>query len=242
MMKVNIAIIEDEKPFVDHLYSLLEQWAAEKKHMLNVQVFRSGNTFLMNWENKNNFDVIFIDVMLPDGLDGIHISKLIRMMDKKVEIIFVTNVTSEIGEGYRVSAMQYLIKPAVYSDIKFCMDKIAEMLLNQNEDNYCFYKNKDSISRIPYRQILYFSSALQYTEIHTTQTVERQLERLKNIEGVLPDMFVRCHRSIIVNIEAVYSITPSLITLINQTNIPISKTYFKNVKQKFLDYFKQGNL
>ncbi len=238
-MKVNIAVIEDESVFVDHLSDMLKKWSEEQNHLISIRTYFSGTPFLSDWEDGIDFDVIFIDVMLPSALNGIEIANEIRKTNKNVVLIFVTSIFEKMGEGYRVAAMQYLIKPAKYEDICTCMNKVADAVMNQKSTTYCFQKSKNTLTRIPYREILYFESSLQYTEIYTTSSVEKQLERLKNIETLLPHEFVRCHRSYIVNIEAIYSITPSTITLINKTEIPLSKTYFDSVKERISNYFRK---
>ena len=229
-MKINIAIIEDEAVFIEHLSGLLKKWSEENNHLISIRKYLSGSTFLSDWENGMDFDVVFIDIMLPYALNGVEIAKEIRRTNENVTLIFVTSVSEEMAEGYRVAAMQYLIKPADYKDICVCMDKVSDIVISRKTTMYSFQKNKNTLLRIPYREILYFSSCLQYTEIYTTREVEKQLERLKNIETVLPHQFVKCHRSYIVNVEAIYSITPTSITLINKAVIPLSKTYFDAIK------------
>lgn len=236
-MKIKIAIIEDEQAFVDSLGRLLRQWSETYKYLIDIKSYATGEAFLLAWEASEIFDVIFVDIMLPNSVNGMDLAKYIREKNPQVPIIFATSVRENMGDGYRVSAMQYLVKPAMYSDIEECMNKISVDLSRKKSSIYCFRKSKNSISRIQYHDILYFSSSLQYTEIHTIYGVEKQLERLKNIETSLPDEFIRCHRSIIVNIEAVHSISPVSITLPDFTTIPISKTYFNAVKNKYLAYF-----
>lgn len=238
-MQIHVAIIEDEKPFITHLSNLLQSWAREMQHMINIRSYSSGYSFFMDWENGARFDIIFIDVILPDSLSGIQIAKLIRKTNESVSLVFVTSVADEIAEGYRVSAMQYLIKPARYEDVCECMDKLSRSKFGADEATYSFSR-KGVFLRIPYSKILYFSSALQYTDIHTFQGTERQLERLKNIESTLPEFFVRSHRSYIINLNAVYSLSSTVATMINQVELPISRGSFDLVRDRFTRYF--GNV
>ena len=241
-MQINIAIIEDEQAFKENLCEHLQQWAAKQKCLLHFNTYTSGAPFLMDLESGADFDVAFIDVMLPDSFNGIEIAKRVRQQNDQLPLIFVTSFVDGIGEGYRVAAMQYLIKPAAYEDVAICMDKVLSNCESYKMSMYLLQKNKNSVLRIPYRNILYFSSSLQYTEIHTTQGIERQLTRLKDIESTLPAQFVRCHRSYIVNLGAICSITPNEIQFSDESSVPISKTYFEDVKNKFFSYYQQGVL
>lgn len=238
-MIINVAIIEDEQPFCEQLSELLLKWAADRRQLLNIHPYISGENFLIDWDSGTEFDVVFIDIMLPYSLNGLEIARHIRKNNEQVALIFVTSVGTEIGEGYRVSAMQYLIKPASYADIEMCMDRVIKSVEQYRETVYCLQQGKSTLLRIPYKDILYFSSSLHYIEIHTAQETIRQLIRLKNVEAKLPDQFVRCHRSYIVNLEATYLVTPHFIKLIDKTTIPISKTYLENVKNKVSAYYRQ---
>lgn len=235
-MQINIAIIEDEPCFVEQLCALLQQWERENGSLINMKKYPSADQFFLNWNEADVFDVVFIDIMLPGSMDGVAIAKEIRKHNEDVPLVFVTSVTEKMPEGYRVSALQYLLKPASYADLQVCMNKVVKRMQNREQSYYHFQKGKNTMVRIPYNDIMYFVSALQYTDIHTHSGVERQLERLKNIEALLPAQFVRCHRSYIVNMRSVYSITPMWITTVSKEMIPISKTFFDSVKEKFIQY------
>ncbi len=241
-MKLHIAMIEDEEVFSDQLASLLQQWTKETGNYIHTHLYSSGNPFLLDFDNGIPFDAVFIDVILPHGANGIEIAKMIRRVNESIPIIFVTGDTENIGQGYRVSAMQYLVKPARYSDIKLCMDKVHDLISRYEKTMYCFHKGKKSMMRIAFQDILYFSSALQYTEIHTCHGVERQLERLKNIETLLPKEFIRCHRSFIVNIEAIHAFDSKTIVLAGNIVLPLSKTYLEEVTGRCIEYFSKDIL
>lgn len=235
-MQIDVAIIEDEQAFIYKLKDLLNSWAEKHNSILNIHEYTSSENFCFDFEERKNFDVIFIDILLPGSLDGMEIAKLIRKTDDEVAIIFVTGVSSKIGDGYRVSAMQYLIKPVKYADIEECMNKAVSA--KRRGTSYLLYRGKNSFVRIPFDDIIYVSSALQYTEFHTAHGVRRQLTRLKDVEAHLPEQFVRCHRSFIVNLEKLNSITPRSIEMSDGTLIPISNAYFASVKDKLALYFR----
>lgn len=234
-MQINVAIIEDERPFMQQLCDQLKRWAMETLHQPYIRWYSDAGFFLAELERGIDFDILFVDIKLPGPLNGIEVAKQVRDKNGQVAIVFVTSAPEYIAEGYRVAAMQYLLKPVPYEELRICMDRLVENIGIRGEQDYCFYKGKNSIARIPYSKILYFSSALQYTDIYTTTGVERQLERLKNIEETLPEHFVRCHRSYIVNMKAVSAISPNFVTMVDRSKIPLSKTYFEEVKVKFLE-------
>ncbi len=164
------------------------------------------------------------------------VAKTIRTSDHDTKIVFLTSADSYMNEGYNVDAISYLLKPVLLKDIIHCMDKLLFLSYNSQNISYT-YKAKSSICRVPYRDILYFSSSLHHVEIHTTTDILRQYERLSTVEKFLPASFVRCHRSFIVNLEHIYSITPQEIELTNNELIPYSSTHIDKVKSLFLKYF-----
>ncbi len=237
-MKIKIAIVEDELAFIEQLSRQLRQWAVKHQHLLEIKSYATGDRFLMDWEQEH-FDMIYFDIMLPHGDSGVDLAHYIRSKNDQTPIVFLTSLRDRFNEGFRVSAVQYLIKPASYEEIEECMDIVSARMMNRPTSVYCYAQGRNTVSRIPFDDILYFSGALQYVEIHTLNGVERQLERLKNIEATLPEEFERCHRSFIVNVGAIYSISSSLLTLIDRSTVPISKSFFENIKRKFMNYFKR---
>ena len=236
-MIIRIAIIEDEQPYIDYLRKLINKWCDQNEVTPIYYEYLSGDSFFWDWESIS-FDMIFIDILFPNkDLTGIEIASRIRITDNTTIIVFVTNIIEEISKGYDVSALQYLIKPAKYTDIEKCMDKAKITLMERKSNSYAFQKNKNCLLRIPYNDIIAFSSALQYTEIITKKTSYRQLERLKNIEKCLPNNFERCHRSIIINIEEIALLTHTDVTMTNRAVFPVSKTCFEKLKEKFINFF-----
>ncbi|KUJ29785.1 hypothetical protein AR437_06580 [Christensenella hongkongensis] len=77
-MKIKIAIIEDEQAFVDSLGRLLRQWSETYKYLIDIKSYATGEAFLLAWEASEIFDVIFVDIMLPNSVNGIDLAKYIR--------------------------------------------------------------------------------------------------------------------------------------------------------------------
>ena len=236
-MIIRFAIIDDEQPYIDHLRKLINKWCNQNEVNPIYYEYLSGDSFFWDWDNVS-FDIVFIDILFPKkSLTGIEIASRIRTTDNNTILVFVTNITEEISKGYDVSALQYLIKPAKYPDIEKCLNKAKLTISERKNNSYAFQKNKNCILRIPYNDIIAFSSALQYTEIITKNNSYRQLERLKNIEKCLPNNFERCHRSIIINIEEISLITNTDVTMTNGLTFPVSKTCFDRLKTKFIELF-----
>lgn len=224
---MNICIIENEQQHVAHLISLLKQWEHNNKHTLKIDTFNSGETLMSS--KIPCYHVVFLDIQL-DNITGIEIAQSLRKRGFANEIIFLTAYKEYVFEGYNVHALNYLLKPAQYNQLDNCLQYVKKQLIN----SYFQYRYKNSLYAIPYKNILYFSSNNHYIEIVTTDSRLKQVDSLKNILTYLPDCFVPCHRTLIVNIQHVQKIQKRELFLSNSEILPISNTYLKQVEKAFL--------
>lgn len=236
-MKINIAVMEDEQIYRDIMNDYLRRWGCETNNILEISSFSGSEAFLTEWESNKNFDVVFFDiVMLNSELNGMNVAAMIRKQNDDSFIIFTTSVTDYMQEGYHVEAFRYLIKPLDYEDIKECMDKVFVRLSSKHNTTLTI-KYKNEIQRIPYRDILYFSSIRHYVETHTGAKIYKHMQKFQSLLSMLPPEFCRCHRTIIVNIEAIYSISKLEIILVNHQKLPVSESYLNALKEQYMLYF-----
>lgn len=235
-LKIKIGILEDEASFTEMLKEFIHRWAQERNCLVEIYSYLSGEAFFLDYEDNEYFDLLFLDIMMPSGPNGMEVAQIIRKTNRDMIFIFLTSTNSYMNEGYDVSALQYLIKPIRYPRIKQYMEKAYSILSNKTHDSFVYkYKNKQA--RVFYQDILYFRSSGQHIEIHTKEEALKIWDRLRHIEEILPMEFVRCHRSFIINIQAVKSIQPSKLLLLNNESIPISDLYLKQINEKWMFYF-----
>ena len=142
----------------------------------------------------------------------------------------MTSYEDFVFEGYHVNALNYILKPLSYEQFSACMEYIC----NRMECTYFFYRNQKQVQRIPYKDILYFSSSNQYIEIHTCSDTYRSNEPLKGVLCHLPLYFVQCHRSIIVNLDYVEKIVKRDLYLSGGVVLPVSKKYLKPLQSAYM--------
>lgn len=237
-MKIRIGILEDEHIFVEKLQKTIDAWAKERDCQAETVDYQTGDSFLQAFGDGGNFDIVFLDIMLPSGPDGIAVAESIRKVDKDVIIIFLTSNSDAdcMANGFDVSALQYLLKPLRPPRLKQYLNKALDILENRQPEYYV-YKNKGVSVRLNYNDILYFTNRGQCIEIHTKYETYSEWTRLKHIEGKLPSTFIRCHRAFIVNIQAISAIQPQAVSLINRETLPVSNSYVKQLKDKWVYYY-----
>ena len=198
-------------------------------------------TFIEN----NPIDLIFLDIQMPD-LTGIGLSKLIP---KSTRVIFTTAFSEYALEGYKVEALDYLLKPFDYAEFLTASNKAREWFTLVNgktqetilkEKEFLFVKSDYKQLKINLNDVLYFEGLKDYIKIWLKGQPRPilTLMSLKSLQEVLPtDKFMRIHRSFIVALEAVDVIERSQI-IIGDQRITVSENY----KPEFLDYISKNSL
>lgn len=227
-MKIHIGIIEDEVFYKEQLIEQLDKWALENSREIMYHTETSGEDFLSRLPKQ--LDILFLDIQLT-GINGVELAQHLRDKHYSYEIVFLTAFREYVFEGYQVRALNYLLKPVSYIDIKKCMNVILEQL---KVEHYIF-RSRQTIYKIPYSNILYFTSCKHYAEIVTTEMTYHHLEALKNILIHLPPQFMQCHRTTIVNVQHIQCINGTLITMSNGATLPVSKTYLESIRNGILN-------
>ena len=198
-------------------------------------------TFIEN----NPIDLIFLDIQMPD-LTGIGLSKLIP---KSTRVIFTTAFSEYALEGYKVDALDYLLKPFDYAEFLTAANKAREWFTLVNgktqetilkEKEFLFVKSDYKQLKINLNDVLYFEGLKDYIKIWLKGQPRPilTLMSLKSLQEVLPtNKFMRIHRSFIVALEAVDVIERSQI-IIGDQRITVSENY----KPEFLDYISKNSL
>ena len=189
---------------------------------------------------SNKIDLVFVDINMPD-LNGMDFVKSLR---EKPGIIFTTAYSEYAIEGFKVDAIDYLLKPFAYNDFLKAVNKAKFLFENKDQkisatktgDDHLFVKSEYKIIRIELQDIKYIESMHEYVRIHLTGLKPvMTLLSMKAIEEQLPkDRFMRVHRSFIVNKEKIKIVERNGIIFDNNVYIPVSDQY-KTVFQEFIN-------
>lgn len=231
-MKMLITILEDQSIEVEHLQVQLEEWSNLNNFPIEIKTYASGEMYIEQRSSQEETSTVFFLDIQMGNMTGIDIAKKLRQEGYQGYIIFLTAFREYVFYGYEVHALNYLLKPVQTEPLFLCLDEIAKDVTGR----FYLYRNKQEIIRIPYKDILCFSSSLHYVDILTTSGVYCQYSSLNNIIEYLPQEFIRTHRSYIVNMAHIYKMSGNLITLSNYMTIQIGRSYMKHVMQAFSKY------
>jgi DNA-binding LytR/AlgR family response regulator len=231
-MTINCAIIDDE-PLAA---GLLESYAKKTPYLNHVGTYNSAITAMKDLRD-NPAQLLFLDIQMPE-LSGIEFAKI---LPKDTKIIFTTAFPQYAIEGYKVSALDYLLKPISYEDfLKACDKALAwfsatQKLDTYREDRFMFVKSDYKLVRIRLDDLLYIEGFKDYVRFVMKDGVKvHSLMAMKRLDEYLPKPeFLRIHRSYIVHMPEVEAIDRFRIVF-GDTFLPISDNY-KDEVQIFFD-------
>lgn len=227
-LMLRITYAEDEKQERERIDNYLHTYAQTKGLALDISCFEDGEKLLECYPEKT--DILLLDIEMKQ-MDGMTAARQIREFDRRVQILFVTNLISYAIEGYEVQAADFLVKPIRYPVFASRMDRVLERIqVNQPRFLLTSYAKEKSCCQI--QEIAYIESANKKTYIHLTDgTVQMSSEPLYILEEKLSDEpFYRCHNAFVVNLAKIRSMDGAEI-LIGQTRIPVSKYRKKDFLQ-----------
>jgi DNA-binding LytR/AlgR family response regulator len=186
---------------------------------------------------NENIDLVFLDIQMPQ-LNGMEFAKIIP---DTCRIIFTTAYSNYAVEGFKVNALDYLLKPISYDEFLIAANKAlkwAEQRRGLGTDSslasHIIVKSEYRLVQIPIDEIRFIEGLKDYVKIYTDSDDRSimTLMSMKALEKALPsDKFMRVHRSFIVNTTKIRTIERNRI-IFGKHFIPISDTY----KQAFIDY------
>jgi DNA-binding LytR/AlgR family response regulator len=235
---MKIAVCEDQKVYREQLVQNIQEWGEANNEPFIVHGYANAEIFLFHRVSDGPFDCLFIDIDLGEGANGVALAQKIRETDDKIVLIFVTALTDHVFSGYKVRALDYLIKPVNKSDL----DNILRRVCDNAKDvrhNALFIKTPTEMRRVHYDGITYIESNLHYINIHTVNGIQKIRGTISTIVDQLPeDKFIRVHRSFLVNLDHIKTVYLNDITFYNGEHVPIGRKYRKEVDLRLLNYFE----
>ena len=210
--------------------------------------FRSA-VMAQEWLKENSTDLIFVDINMPD-MTGV---EFVQTLETPAMVIFTTAYAEYAIEGYKLSAIDYLLKPFDLQDITRASEKalsLYELLQLQHqmggenpqnehptesaEEGVLSVHADRKTHLVKLANIVYLESAGEYVRLHLVDGTKLvTLFRLKNMESELQSsQFMRVHRSYIINLGYISGYTKGKVFLSNDDYVPIGENY----KEQFNAY------
>jgi len=236
---MRIAICDDKLDEINLTTILINKWAKERNVRIKIATFKTAESFLFQWES-HNYDMLFLDINLENvQINGHDLAKKIRETDPIIEIVYLTGCIEYVFKGYDVNILQFLIKPLTEINCFKCLDQAYEKI--KNKKSLFWVVRIDNYTRkLPIGNIYYFESlknSKNKVSVHTTKDTFQCNKTISSIVSELPaSHFIQCHKSYIVNLLYVNSISKDSITLDNNESLALSRHRYPLVHEAFLKY------
>jgi len=247
-MKINCIAVDDEPAAL----TLVSSYITRTPFLQLVAKFNNALDALKHIHADPTLHLVFLDIRMAD-LNGVELARIIEQSDKKknLRVVFTTAYDQYALEGFRVDALDYLVKPFSFVDFSKAATKAydyfimkenslvqPERITSQPEDvkQYVYVKVEHQLVKVEIEDILYIESLKDYVKIHLKHSDKAllTLTSLKKLQEKLPvNQFIRLHRSFIVSTSAIKSATKTSV-LVGDTTIYVSEQ-FKESFNTFLN-------
>lgn len=239
---MRVVICDPDHLYVNSVVASIKRWQAMHScSKLSIFAYTSSEDLLEYADRMQPFDLAFLDIQFPSELSGLVLAQKLRMQNDQITTVFITNHEEYAIDGYKVSAWRFMKKPLTDASIFECLN-FARRQLESLQGSSLLVSNSRLIYKISYISILYIESRAHYIYIHTlekdrTVTVREQLPIL---HASLPeDIFIRCHRSYVVNLHHIRCMTKRSVILFDGNDVPVSNTYWESACNSFKKFLSK---
>jgi len=197
---IRVAVVEDNPMDRETLKQYLHRYERERGVFVDAVAFSDGEDLVTDY--AADFDLILMDIEMA-FMNGMETARRVRALDAEVPIVFVTNAPQYAIEGYKVRAMDYILKPLAWPSFSESLDRVflsrrekarqyltialRDGRIRLEADDICYVEVQD-------HQLIYNTRGGRYVTKSTIREAEAQLS--------LPQFF-RCNRCYIVNLKHV---------------------------------------
>lgn len=234
---IKIALCDDDRSILQQLSIYLDRYRVAKNREIEYFAFQSPLELLAEIDRGKRFDLLFLDVLMP-GENGIDTAAEIRKIDSAVKIIFLTSSAEYAVQSYTVEAYFYQLKPIWEDAFVRLMDSVLAVCEKEQTDSLIL-RCKNGITRIELRQLEYCEVIHRTLFIHlTTGKVLESVGSLDDLSRQLSSYgnFLRPHRSFLINLDHVRTLSYQGILMSCMSEIPIPRGKYNDVKNAFLEY------
>lgn len=229
---MRIAVCDDEKIQQELLKKYITEWAAVSGTKTEVISFPNAESFLFQWEDDREFDLLVLDIEMGD-VSGMELAQTLRKRGEEVPILFITGYEQYMAQGYEVSAIHYLLKPVNKEKLFSVLNKLRQ---TKRTEPRLLFPIEDGKLAVCASDIWYVEAAGHQCELASADRRFRLRQSISEAAQLLEGRkeIVRCHRSYLVNLQHVSAIVKSEVIMDDNTRIPLSRSAQKRVNEAFI--------
>ena len=233
-MAYRVAIVDDSTTDADFVQGILNSWAELRQANTQTEVFPSAESFLFRYAEDKDWDILLLDIEMGN-MDGVTLAKKIRQENDSVQMVFITGFADYISEGYEVAALHYLMKPVKQDKLFAVLDRAVASI--QKTERVILLPVGGEMLRLPTSQVQYVEAFSHTVAIITgTDTIQVKIP-ISEVEKLLGDEFIRCHRSYLVGLKHIARLSKTEVILDSGKALPLSRGAAVTVHKAFISYY-----
>ncbi len=233
---MNLAVCDDDPIDLKYTVQTIESIARKEQLKVTISQYESCSSLLTDIKEGMQYHTLVLDVLM-DGLNGMELAAVLRKAKNKVHIIFVSNNRDMALQGYEVSAVRYLMKPASEEKMREALCHCYRMSVESQE---IVFPTARGVRSVPVQEIVYAETWGRGLRLHMIEEQEEEVNlKISDLESMLPaNRFVLCHRAIIVNLEFVRYMRYCELELKTGAILPVSKYRQSDTREKLMRYLE----
>lgn len=221
---ITCVIVDDEFPAVKLLADYVQKTIG-----LELLLQTTSALEALSFLHEHEVDLVFVDVQMPE-LSGMELMNVIK--NSATKVILTTAYTTYALDGYTHDIIDYLLKPITFERFLISVHKARKRVESEKSTRkgqlpiaqYIFVKTEYRVQKVLLSTVLYVEGLGDYIALHTTSGKILSLDRMKNMEELLPSGFLRIHKSYIINIDHIDFLEKGRI-VINKEYLPVGESY-----------------
>lgn len=230
---MKVAVCDDNIIFLEEMRRELQM----NQGIDNVYTYSEINLFFQDISEGEKYDVIFLDIDWGEvKTTGLEFGEKLYKVLPHVPVILMTGYNDRFAQQILLKEMNlvgYLTKPIDSSVVAMYLRKVKDKKIRVN---YINLSSQGMVVRLATNEIVHIES--HNHQIHVCTENERYVvyEKISDIQKRLPEEFVQCHKSFLVNLEYVAALEGKEVVMKDGNHISISRTYYNRMKEQFFRY------
>lgn len=230
-----IAVCDDDRADRGNIVQLTRRIMDEAGVPCAVEAYDAGGPLLKEIRSGRHFDLLLLDVRMA-GLDGMSLASELMEAPARPDVVFISTDRDMALQGYRVDARRFLAKPVEPGQLReallHCCREAAERA--QRRDDLLLPTAAGEV-RVAVRGIRYAESWGRAARISTPSGLLETRLRLGELAARLPEQFIYCHRTILVNLDYVRRLGQGELELRGGGTLPVSRYRAAEVQRLLLE-------
>ena len=229
-MKIKVGIVEDEIAEEQRTEEMLKRFFTEEDIPFEIFSFTKGEELFSR--GFSDIDLLLFDIILPNE-NGVEIAKKVRTLNWNGPLIFITKTIQFALDGYKVDALDYLLKPLSYDDFRLKLLKACK-IINVSRDKQIIIRTSEGTISLRESSISYVEVCKHYLTFHSDKGVYTIRGSMNKIAQSFSTRFANSSNSFLVNLDRIDLIKANDV-VVNGETLPLSRNFKKELLRRFAE-------